>query len=104
MSKTWKLLNEITNRNKSPKIISQIKTNDELTDDPQQISEKFNNYFVNIGPDLASKIQVGKKKPLDYLVGEYNDSMYLAPTNEYEILDIIANLKNIPSKGHDDLP
>ena len=104
MSKTWKLLNEITNRNKSPKIISQIKTNDELTDDPQQISEKFNNYFVNIGPDLASKIQVGNKKPLDYLVGEYNDSMYLAPTNEYEILDIIANLKNTPSKGHDDLP
>ena len=104
ISKTWKLLNEMTNRNAKPKPITQVKVDGKLIDDPHQISQQFNNFFVNIGPDLANKIPASCKKPVDYLVSSYPNSMFLAPTNEYEYVDVIANLKNTQSKGHDTLP
>ena len=81
LSKTWKLLNEMSNRNPKPKPITQV--NGKLINDPHQISQQFNNFYVNIGPDSANKIPASCKKPADYLVSIYPNLMFLAPTNEY---------------------
>jgi len=48
----WKLINEVINRNKlTSKLPDHFK-------DSTEISNKFNEYFINVGPNLASKIPV----------------------------------------------
>ena len=38
-----------------------------VTDDKQTVAEKFNDFFVNVGPNLAKKIPEQKQNPLDFL-------------------------------------
>ena len=55
MKDTWKTINNVlqkANQNKHP---SRIKLNDDVIDDHKLIADAFNDYFVNIGPNLAQK-------------------------------------------------
>ena len=56
--------------------------------DPLTIAEKCNHFFVNIGSNLAKKIKIipVKKKALDFLEGDYINSIFLNPTAEEEIV------------------
>ena len=78
--------------------------NGALITDPEFIANKFNAYFTNIGPELAKKIPHGNKTPSSFLKGDFPDSMFFTSVFEYEISDIISNLKNSTSMGHDNLP
>ena len=55
--KTWQTINEVLNRNKTrknlPDTFLQKSSNINVTN-PQEIANKFNEYFVNIGPQLQS--------------------------------------------------
>ena len=57
MKKTWKGINElISSRVKSPVNISQIQNDeDTLVNDPNNISNSFNDFFVNVGTNLDKK-------------------------------------------------
>ena len=68
----------------------------------QQVVNKFNDCFVNLGPGLAEKIPLQSVQPREYLKGDYLSSMFLEPTLEDEVRIIILNLKN-SSPGWDDL-
>ena len=61
--------------------------------DPKAISDGFNNYFVNIGPTLASKIPNNNISHRRFLPENLNFSLFLEPTDETEIKNIINNLK-----------
>jgi hypothetical protein len=104
VAKTWKVMNEMIGRGPARNTITQIKSNDSIIDEPEEIANKFNEFFVNVGPDLAKEIPPSNKRPSDFLKGNFPDSMYISPTNEFEIMDIIKNLRNTNSKGSDDLP
>ena len=68
MKKTWGILKNINNRNKTKKIQSQFKLNDgSITSNKLVISDKFNDFFINIGPTLANKIPKQSKLPEAYL-------------------------------------
>ena len=100
MSKTWAILNSMTNKNRS-----RVEKNGVEINNPKEIAEEFNNFFVNIGSELAKKVPLGMSKPLDFLNDiDYSESMFLAPTVTEEILDIISNLKNSSSSGVDNIP
>ena len=64
----------------------------EITD-PKAISDGFNNYFVNIGPTLASKIPNNNISHRIFLPENLNFSLFLEPTDETEIKNIINKLK-----------
>ena len=81
-----------------------IEVNGDLTQDPEIIANGFNNYFVNVGPDLAKKIPDCNKKATDYLQNRLAGSMYFSPATDEEVLDIISGLKNTNSLGHDNIP
>ena len=68
----------------------------------QQVVNKFNDCFVNLGPGLAEKIPLQSVQSREYLKGDYISSMFLEPTLEDEVRIIILNLKN-SSPGWDDL-
>ena len=62
MSITWKVMNSMTNRTLNWNMISQIKINKTKIVDPQIIAENFNNFFVNIGPELSKNIPKSNKE------------------------------------------
>ena len=68
------------------------------------IAEEFNKFFVNVGPNLANQIQPSENSPLDFIKGNYCNSMFLLPSTPEEISDIIINLKNSSSSGVDNIP
>ena len=105
MSKTWKVLNNIiVGKKQKQRKISKIEINGNLTEDSEIVADHFNNYFANVGSDLAKKIPNCVENPIDYLKGRQADSMFFTPTTQFEIIDIISNLKNTNSVGHDNIP
>ena len=55
----WKLINEVINKSKlKPELPDCFLGNETLISDPTEITNKFNEYFVNVGPKLARKIEI----------------------------------------------
>ena len=105
--KTWQTINEVLNRNKTrknlPDTFLQKSSNNNVTN-PQEIANKFNEYFVNIGPQLAKKIPGNDNITYEsYLNGNYVDSMFIEPVTEYELQIEINNLNENKSAGHDEV-
>ena len=101
MAKTWRIINAMTNRTNSSRVVKQVQCGNSVIDDPTAIAGEFNKFFVNVGPNLAKRISASSKSPMEFLSGNYFISMYLLPTTAEEISDIISNLKNSASAGYD---
>ena len=58
LRETWRIIKNVINENKNHVAFPEsFKYNDEIISEPRDISNKFNEYFVNIvGPILDSKI------------------------------------------------
>ena len=65
-----------------------------MTSDKKLISEKFNDFFVNIGPTLAKRIPIIDKSPLSYMQSSITESIFLAPITPTEIEKLVLTLKN----------
>ena len=103
MKKTWGILKNIINRNKTKKIQSQFKLNDgSITSNKLVISDKFNDFFINIGPTLADKIPKQSKLPEAYLGSKIENSIMLVPVTLTEIEDIFKTLRRC-SPGYDEI-
>ena len=59
LRKVWTIIKEVINKEKCTRISQQFILNDQVTVDPRAVANGFNNFFVNIGPTLASKITTG---------------------------------------------
>ena len=58
--KLWKVINELAFNKKEKKstvIPSKLISDDEIVQDPQSICEIMNSFFVNVGKNLADKLQ-----------------------------------------------
>ena len=60
----------------------------------QHIADKSNEYFTNIGPQLAEEIPFVQGSLNRYIKGVYRNSMFLLPAKPDEIRGIINNLTN----------
>ena len=61
----------------------------------------FNEYFVNIGPNLASNIPDSGTNFRNFLKDQNPQSLFFAPVVEEEVKDIINNLNAKKSSGYD---
>ena len=98
--KTWKILDEAINRKrKAGEITSLFKIEGAITNDQKLIANKFNEQYVNMGPNLAKKFkgQANFQKYLPYNKPDFN----LAPVAPHEVKTIIDNMGNKTSHGHD---
>jgi len=78
--KAWNGMKEIVNfktkmNQKSTKI---VQDNTDFTD-PKLVANAFNNYFANVGANLASLIPDVNKSPLEYLKNPLCNNFYLFP-------------------------
>ena len=101
----WKTLNELINRKTKKKEISNEFIDSNSTNsiiNPKEIANKFNNYFINIGPNLAKEITHTRKSNFSkYLTGNYLNSMFLDPITEIEVENEIHDLDSNKSPGYD---
>ena len=64
----------------------------------------MNNYFTNIGPELAKKFQNSTENDFMKFMEEGNkQSMYMFKTNPNEVSKLISKLNNKKSSGFDEL-
>ncbi|MCP4485710.1 MAG: reverse transcriptase family protein, partial [Flavobacteriaceae bacterium] len=99
----WKTLGSIICNKKRETHINKLKINNQIINDPAQIANTMNNYFTNIGPELAKKFQNNTDNNFMNFMGESKkQSMYMFKTNPNEIYKLINKLKNKKSSGFDD--
>ena len=101
--KMWSIIKNIINRNKRKYTNRRFKLSDgSITNDKQLISDKFNDFFINVGPNLAKRIEKQNKNPEQFMKAKVTFSLYLEPVTEQEIYKIVSSLKN-SSPGYDNL-
>ena len=97
-SKTWRLINEISNRKRrsNSSVKSLINCKGEKLADPKQIANCLNEHFSVIGENMAQKFEniESVNDPLDYINCEVRTSANLSPTSNEEISQLIASLQN----------
>ena len=98
---TWRLLKELMGQNTMRKTQTEFYINNSKITEKETIANEFNNYFVNIGPNLISKIPLTAPNPMSYLdTTKTYPTVFLTPTTTDELNTIICNLKPV-SPGFD---
>lgn len=101
---TWKLINEIINKNKSR---SELQNNslkkDNLISDPLEKANYFNEYFVNTGSNLLKKIPESLVNFKLYLDERNCNSIFLDTILESEVAKEIDQLKVTKSGSYDEM-
>ena len=101
--KTWGILNTLIGRNNTLGGISEsFKINGNVTNDKKIISNKFCEFFSEIGNKYASNIPPARKPFYRHLQNNHNArSMFMSPTDEVEVCNIRTSMKAKNSSGHD---
>jgi hypothetical protein len=79
--------------------VKEILSNGQLVKEPKDIANKFNEFFINIAPNLANKIppMPAGASITDPMPNPNPQSIFIEPCTENEIMNITNSLKN--SKG-----
>ena len=76
-----------------------------MTYDPNEMAEHFNEYFINLGPNVADKIQASLRN-FDSYLGESNlNSIFLNVLNAVTISELAREIDNLganKSPGYDE--
>lgn len=98
IKKTWEGIRSIVNVKSNTNFsISQINVNGKIIDDPVAITNSFNDFFVNVGPETENKVpKVPNMSPNKFLKNRNQFDFIMAHISENEILEII---KALPNKG-----
>ena len=102
MENTWTLLNGVMNmKMKERNVVSHFNHNDKEIYDEQEIAYGFNDFFINIGPELANNIVSPENNDvLQYMNDSNVNSMFLNSVNRMEILDVIKSFANKTSTDY----
>lgn len=102
---TWKILNEITQRKKGKCVVTnEFISGDKTITNDKTIADGFVEFFTNIGPSLAKKIDPCPGKDFSNFLGQgISNSIFLSPVTENEILKVVEHFRNKHSCGYDDI-
>ena len=95
--KTWMVIKQAINRKRASTGSDKFyhtDSNSGITSDPAVIANAFNNFFVNIGPTLSSKIPEQGLEYRKYMPQGNEYSLFLLPTTDQEVNNIIKQLKD----------
>lgn len=98
---TWKIINENNNLNYPNEPIAEIKEGNSVTNNPEKITNLFNNFFIN---QVKSSVNITQQKNACINdVCSQPKSIFIKPTSPSEILKIICGQKNKNSVGPDEV-
>ena len=97
MKEMWKELGNLLNTKKKYKesSISKIITNNKEITDDKDIENALNDHFTKIGKNLVDKVRPERNHLFkNYLTNPINESLFLRPTDNNEVLKEVNQLKN----------
>ena len=77
--KVWSGIKSIISNKKSPHTSINLQINGEIITNQKTVTNKFNTFFTNVGPNLSKQIPQTNKLFTDYLQQQTPGSMYLTP-------------------------
>ena len=103
VKKSWEVIKTIINGYQKPTSQTKFKLDENhTTTDKKVIADKFNDFFINVGPTLSKLIPNVKKAPISYMTNIMNELLFLDPVSESEIKERLIYLKET-AKGHDEI-
>lgn len=110
-SKTWKTVNEILsggNNSFKPTVVDKLCVNDTGTNETlcneQDIANAFNDFFVNVGPNLANAIPNTNRNTEKVLDDGVDKSFFWKPVTETEVNNHLIALNVKKASGYDNMP
>ena len=98
VKRTWIVINDVIRRGKRSKKLADFMLKDnQKVYNKQVIANMFNEFYINVGPKLASEIDVNNVDiQYDYYLKDLNisESMFIKPSTEEEISKIISSFKS----------
>ena len=100
---TWRGINEVLNRRgKSSDYPTHLIDKGKIIKDDQAIAECFNNFFTNIGPELAKEIKCSSNLSYkSFLKDRINSNFEFCTVNIDDVDEVLRNLKTKKSSGQD---
>ena len=102
MKRTWDVIKSVISKKKRATKYSEFLVDGSLTDDLDVIANKFNEYFCNIGPNLAKKIPASSASFRQFLRSYHTESIFSENAEQSEIKKIVLSLKD-GSPGVDEI-
>ncbi len=108
LKKTWSLINSLTGKNNKSNSITEISVNNRNISNSKLIAEAFNEYFVNIGPNLAS--EANDELPEEEMNNNYIPNPQINAEFQFHQITVenvalaLMNLKTNKSTGLDKIP
>ena len=99
LRKTWSVIKQIISKKEPEQRFNNMK--DSLYSNPTRIATKFNNFFANAGPSLATNISPTQITYREFLIGHHAKCFYLNLTSPTEAANTVHSLKNSKCEGFD---
>ncbi len=99
----WKTVNKILNRKQESREINCLETQRGQISHPAELAECFNNYFTDIGPDIAKNIDSGDRNFKDYITTT-SSSFNFQTVSESNVYRLLLSLNPRKSTGIDKIP
>ena len=92
----WRIINEITRRkNRTKTVLNKLKREDKtFAENPKEIADMLNSYFVNVGPKLAEKLPPTQIPFESFLSSSPADSLRLHNTDSEEVFKEIISFSS----------
>ena len=105
IKKTWDGIRDLLNVSKkgSTKISKIVHENNIFTEN-SHISNTINDFFVNIGSLVDSKIPPSKKSFIEYLGDRPLEQLFIHECEQYEVAELIKNLSTSKASGPFSIP
>lgn len=100
----WSTVNEFSGKHKKSQTVElkEIKTEDNsIITDKLDIANVFVNHYSTVGEKMAQKIRQEALEVIPQNVNTVDDTIFLTPCDEAEILNIIKELKTNTAPGYD---
>ena len=101
LARSWKTIKQIINKKKNSSVCNKFIIKNREVNNPHDISDGFNSFYVNLGPSLASKLPNTDIDPITYINNGVSKTIFLQPVTENEVIKILKNMKNSSSPGWD---
>ena len=99
--KAWKSINNLLGRQNKPTVVNEINLDGKSFTTPKDIAEGFNDYFSNIGPDLASKIDTSNYNFETYTKTAESEFAAFQPVTVSHVCRLLHGLSSNKATGID---
>ena len=88
----WKTINSLIGKGKKPTIINELIINESKLTNPTEIAEGLNEFFANVGPNLASKLDESSCDFQNYTKSSESEFTAFTPIAVNKIFDLLRGL------------